>query len=237
MIVGHILFRARTPMKLIAKTFVLLWLLGLSWLETSPVSAATPCDLRDALETHWHLVSNANGVSIYQPRHKNSLYPSAVVRVRWDSSPQALYQRIWRYERFPEFIDAVTSSRILQADNHQVWVYQTLRFPNPVRDRHYVMRSTDAESEPLQSHYRVEWELSEQYPVPEQTDLVRPEVFRGCWDIRRAARRGLDAVYWIEFDAGGLLPRWMVSIALRSYLTDLMNALRSDLHPSTRRGK
>ena len=56
--------------------------------------------------------------------------------------------------------------------------------------------------------------------------MISPASFSGCWDIRPGHDQGLDAVYWIELEPGGLLPDWIVRTAMRRYLTELMKALQ-----------
>ena len=194
-------------------------------LLTTPLRAASPCDEPAAPGAAWELSAQTPLADIYQPAEEAGSPPSALVRIRWDADPDLLHQVIWDYERFADFIPNVKSSRILAKQADRVWVYQQLQLPGPTRDRHYVIASTDIDSKPAQQHYRVEWELSTQYPLPEADRQVTPEHFRGCWRIDAGTQHQLVASYWIELDPGGWLPRWVTQAALRHYITDLMNAL------------
>jgi ribosome-associated toxin RatA of RatAB toxin-antitoxin module len=191
----------------------------------TPLSAASPCDEPDRPDTTWELSAQTSLADIYQPANEAKSPPAALVRIQWDSDPDLLYRIIWDYERFADFIPNVKSSRILAKQADRIWVYQQLYLPGPARDRHYVIVSTNIDSKPAQHHYRVEWSLSTQYPLPDAGRQVTPEHFRGCWKIGAATQRGLAASYWIELDPGGLLPRWMTQAVLTHYVTDLMNAL------------
>lgn len=149
-----------------------------------------------------------------------------MARLEWDKDPETLYRLIWNYALFPGVIPNVRHSQILESRQHQVWVYQQLQFPGPVRDRHYIIKSSNNKSRPLKRHFRVEWILDHQFPLPRQTGMISPASFSGCWDIRPGHDQGLDAVYWIELEPGGLLPDWIVRTAMRRYLTELMKALQ-----------
>lgn len=194
-------------------------------LLVTPLRAASPCDEPARPDPVWKLSAQTSLADIYQPANETGSPPAALARIQWDSAPELLYRIIWDYKRFADFIPNVKSSRVLAKKADHVWVYQHLFLPGPARDRHYVIASTNIGSKPAQQHYRVEWNLSSQYPLPDAGRQVTPEHFRGCWRIGAATQRGLVANYWIELDPGGFIPRWMTQAALRHYTSDLMNAL------------
>lgn len=191
----------------------------------TPSAAASPCDEPDRPGTAWELSAQTSLAAIYKPVNEAESPPAVLVRIKWDSDPDVLYSIIWDYEHFADFIPNVKNSRLLAKQADRVWVYQQLHLPGPARDRHYVIVSSNFDSKPAQHHYRVEWNLSTQYPLPDADLQVTPEHFRGCWKIEAQTPRGLTASYWIELEPGGLLPRWVTQAALRHYVSDLMNAL------------
>ncbi len=192
---------------------------------TAPLRAASPCNEPARPGPAWELSEQTPLADIYQPVNKTGAPPAALVSIQWDADPGLLYAIIWDYEHFADYIPNVKSSRILAKQADRVWVYQQLHLPGPARDRHYIMVSSNSDSKPAQHQYRVDWSLSTQYPLPDTQHLVKPEHFRGCWNITAGKQQGLVASYWIELDPGGLLPRWMTQAALRHYIADLMNAL------------
>jgi ribosome-associated toxin RatA of RatAB toxin-antitoxin module len=219
------------------KRLIVLFLSITAVILAAPLSAASPCDEPDRPGTAWELSAQTPLAVIYQPANSAGSPPAALVRIKWDADPDLLYEIIWDYERFADFIPNVKSSRILAKQADRAWVYQQLHLPGPARDRHYVIVSNTIGSKPLQHHYRVEWNLSTQYPLPDAGLQVTPEHFRGCWNIEAETQRGLAASYWIELEPGGLLPRWVTQAALRHYITELMAALHQRLQsaPETQR--
>ena len=194
---------------------------------TMPSRAASPCDEPGRPGPAWELLEQTQLADIYQPVSKAP--PAALVKIQWDADPELLYRIIWDYEHFADYIPNVKSSRVLAKQADRVWVYQQLNLPGPARDRHYVLVSSNRESKPAQHQYRVHWNLSTQYPLPNTEHPIKPEHFRGCWGISASKQHGLVASYWVELDPGGLLPRWITQAALRHYITDLMNALHQRL--------
>ncbi len=195
----------------------------------TPLRAASPCNEPARPGAAWELSEQSALADIYQPVNQSESPPAALVKIQWDADPDLLYGIIWDYEHFAEYIPNVKSSRILAKQADRVWVYQRLHLPGPARDRHYVIVSSNSGSRPEQHRYRVNWNLSAQYPLPEAKHQVKPEHFRGCWEITAGKQQGLVASYWIELDPGGLLPRWITQAALPQYITDLMNALHQHL--------
>lgn len=205
--------------------FIKLYLSIAAVILATPSAAASPCDAPDRPGTAWELSAQTSLAAIYKPVNEAESPPAVLVRIKWDSDPDVLYSIIWDYEHFADFIPNVKNSRILAKQADRVWVYQQLHLPGPARDRHYVIVSSNIDSKPVQHHYRVEWNLSTQYPLPDADMQVTPERFSGCWKIEAGTPRGLAASYWIELEPGGLLPRWVTQAALRHYVSDLMNAL------------
>lgn len=205
--------------------FIKLYLSIVAVILTTPSGAASPCDEPDRPGTAWELSAQTSLAAIYKPVNEAESPPAVLVRIKWDLDPDLLYRIIWDYEHFADFIPNVKDSHLLAKQADRVWVYQQLHLPGPARDRHYVIVSSNIDSKPTQHHYRVEWSLSTQYPLPDADLQVTPEHFRGCWKIAAETPSGLAASYWIELEPGGLLPRWMTQAALRHYVSDLMNAL------------
>lgn len=186
-----------------------------------------PCDVQQPPGASWTPVRQTADMRLYQ-RHTAAGLPEAAARVQWKATPEDLYRLIWKYEHFAGLIPNVESSLVLERNEHHVWVYQRLDYPAPVRDRHYVLESTDRLSHPTTGHYRVEWRLSDRYPLPGDNRAVPPAAFSGCWDIHPTPE-GLDAIYRITLDPGGLLPHWLTHRAMRGYLIELMLALKGEL--------
>ena len=191
---------------------------------------ADPCESRTDLQKHWQIAVEAPGVRLYAPTDLAAEYPAVVARLRWDGAAPRLYRLVRQYEHFAAFVPRVRQSRIMRRDGSEIWVYQQLHFPGPLRDRHYILRSTDTESSRAAGErYRIDWRLDHQFGVPARAGLVEAKVLRGCWDIRQAGAAAIDAVYRVEFDPGGLLPRPILQAALQRYVMTLLEALQDRL--------
>lgn len=192
-----------------------------------PATAGSDCEqLRQNLDTDWVKTHETRGATVFRPRQPRAGEMRATAVVTWPFPPARLFREVGDYARFPEFIPGVLRSTVLRKTNRRVWVYQRLAFPSPLHDRHYVMVSDSSASEPQDAHYRIGWQLDPHFTLPAQdTGLVRPEKFDGCWDIRRLPTRGLTAIYSITLKPGGLVPAWLARRGTRDYVAHLMQAL------------
>lgn len=198
-------------------------------MATTPLFAGADCEPDDASDALWETVYQVEGTRIIQPREGHAALWQATALLNWDVEPEALYRRIWAYENFAGSIPRVEKSVVLKAAGDRRWIYQQLDFPAPLRDRHYVLESTNEHSIPAQHIYQVAWRLSQRFPLPARERYVTVNAFTGCWNIRQQRYGGLNAIYSISLDPGGWIPHWMARAGIRQYLIELMQALRSQL--------
>ncbi len=178
---------------------------------------------------HWRLASQQAGTTLYLPEINTVSLPSAAASIHWQFSPRALYETVRDYDEFSTFIPNVVTSHLISTSNNKEWIYQVLQFPALARDRHYLLQSSWQEIDSEKMHYRIDWHLSDRFPLPPGGQLVVPKQFSGCWDIRASDSGGTEAIYRIELDPGGWLPPWLVQSAMHHYLQSLMSAIRNRL--------
>jgi len=173
------------------------------------------------------LVYDSDTLMLYEPVDLVDT-PELTARVNWRAPPERLYRTVWNYAQFREHIPGVRKSDVLRVENGHKWVYQQLKLPGPLQDRHYVLESTNLGSRPNQHVYRITWQLSHRFPLPDN-HLIQPAAFSGCWDIRPDKQGGLDALYHITLDPAGKIPRWIARHGMRQYVKELMLQLHKQV--------
>jgi hypothetical protein len=97
-----------------------------------------------------------------------------------------------------------------------------------VAPREYVLQITDRLQPTRDVYARIDWTLdpSAEYRV-QRTDAVAPRRFTGFW-VLRPVRSGnaTDAAYGVQFDAGGVLPEWLVMPMTDRYALSVIAAVR-----------
>jgi ribosome-associated toxin RatA of RatAB toxin-antitoxin module len=181
------------------------------------------------LEDGWRLVTERQGIRIYNRPWPGSPIPEVLARSMFHSPPKRLYAVVTDYDHFAEFIPYVASSRILRQEGETSYVHQHLRLPGPVADRYYTIASSAASNRPRDELLRVEWHL-----VPKTGALalaeegVVPVAFSGYWELSPHANgTSTEAAYSIHFDPGGALPSWLVTRMMNRYLVQVVEAVRA----------
>lgn len=195
-----------------------------------PGAAVVAADAGDC--DQWQQIRITTAGTIYQRCRPGSVLPEMMIRTVFQATPGKVHARVTDYDRFAGFIPNVRESRVLdRADTGTEWVFHQLRFPGPVADRVYVIRSSDHASRPQDGYYRVEWELSGRvFPVLQNARGVRPDAFDGFWDLRPIEDgKATDASYSVYSDPGGLVPAWLVTRMTGRYLQQVIMAVRKRL--------
>jgi hypothetical protein len=178
----------------------------------------------------WRKVREGAAGTLYQRCLDDSPIDQVMISARFRAPPGRLFALVTDYEAFEEFIPNVIDSRVLKVSGNRQWVYHRLRFPGPVADRAYVMRSTATADAAHPGAFRVEWELADRdFPQSGLPDGLRPERFSGFWDIGVAADGSTLARYAVHSNPGGWLPAWLVETMTVRYVQQVIAAVRKRL--------
>jgi len=198
------------------------WMLPWLCLYAGFASATDDC-------VQWRQVLETAEGPVFHRCRPDSPVDEVMIQTRFQAAPERLYALVTDYEAFEHFIPDVLDSRVLEQDGAVQWVYHHLRFPGPVADRVYVMKSTSAAA-PRRA-WRVEWALSERvFPQVDMTAGIRPDSLSGFWEIEAADSAGMTkARYAVHVDPGGLVPVWLVVRMTDRYVQQVVAALRRQL--------
>jgi hypothetical protein len=107
-----------------------------------------------------------------------------------------------------------------------VWYnYQLVNFPVVAR-RDYCLRYEKIEK-PERGIYRLEWRISDRFGPPPTEGVVRVSNIRGSIIISKDESSSLSTVrYTLMADPGGNIPTWIINLANRSSLPDILRELR-----------
>jgi hypothetical protein len=196
----------------------------LAVLGTPAAETATPGDT-------WEPVAETAAGRIYHRAVTDSQVPEAMIITRFAAPPAQVHAVVTDYNRFADFIPHVGESRILRTAGGIQWVYHHLRFPGPVADRAYIIRSSDTHDDAPEDYFHVAWQLSERdFPDVDLSAGLRPERFSGFWELRPLEGTSQTiARYGVHSDPGGWIPAWLVSRMTDRYLQQVVQAVRERL--------
>lgn len=179
-------------------------------------------------EDDWKFVRQDQGVAIYLRPLKDSKIPELRGHTRFNASISDVYRVISDYDHFSDFIPMVSESRVLKRDARTIWVYQRLRMPFPIADRHYVIKIVDDLHAAPTGIIDVTWWMDSTQSMSHASgDAIMPDAFSGSWHLQQLASHGdCDAVYTIHVDPASVLPDWLFVSMSERYVIQVMNAVR-----------
>jgi uncharacterized protein YndB with AHSA1/START domain len=175
----------------------------------------------------WHLASDSEGVRIYHPAASDPAVHGIRAEIVFDAAPEQVHRVITDYDHFAEFVPDVTQSSVIRCAGNVRWVHQRLEFPPPVAPREYVLQITDRLQPAPGVYARIDWTLdpSPEYGV-QRTGAVAPRRFTGFWVLRPVEGGNATAAkYRVQFDAGGVLPQWLVTPMTDRYALSVIEAV------------
>jgi hypothetical protein len=181
----------------------------------------------------WSYLRRVDHIDLYRKPVAGSRIPALLAHTRMEVPAASLFRVISDYDRFADFLPAVSASRVLGRSGANTWVYQRLGMPMLVADRHYVIRVTDTLDEAHNGLIRVNWQLDgKRSRALPSGDAVLPAAFTGSWRLADTPDgAGCEAIYTIHVEPGGRLPAWLFSRAAGNYVIDVVEAVRRQATP------
>jgi hypothetical protein len=186
-----------------------------------------PLALHGGLVGFTH-VGNKSGVDVY--RQMSSPVIDLVAEGDIEAPPSVVRDIILDYENAPAITDHVTESRVLSRNQRELFVYQRMALP-VISDRDFTLHTVwGARAERLWIRSAVD---SGTGPAT-RDGIVRLSVLNGSWELV-PVRDGTatHAVYQLQLDLAGSVPRWMVSGGAVKSLPALFDGIR---HQAAKRG-
>jgi hypothetical protein len=169
-------------------------------------------------------VGRSDGVDVY--RQEASPLIDLMAEGEFDAEPESVAAILMDYANADALSPRVVESRVLAAEAPQLIVYQRLHLPI-VSDRDFTLRVSHG----LRGRLRwIRFRADESRGPGPRPDVVRVRVMNGSWDLWPTADgRRTQAVYRVQIDLGGEIPRWMVSGGAARDLPVLFEAVRREL--------
>lgn len=120
----------------------------------------------------------------------------------------------------------VVANRFYHLDNPVTWYnYQVVDYPF-VDKRDYCLRF-DRTEDADKGLYRLKWRVTNKYAPPPKPNVVRVTRVKGQIDITPLPQ-GVQSVlqYTVLLDPGGNIPTWVVNMATRRSLPDILRQIR-----------
>jgi len=149
-------------------------------------------------------IGGHDGVEVYQ--RKDAQYIELAAVGEFDAPPAEVQAALLDYGQHGRVNPHLAESRVLSRNAGEQVIYQHLKLP-VIKDRDFTLRVHWKEGEPRGLQYAVDNSAG---PPPKKS-AVRMSVLNGRWDLE-PIRDGnaTRAVYHVQLDFAGTVPRWMV---------------------------
>jgi hypothetical protein len=168
-------------------------------------------------------VGGADGVEVY--RQMSSQVIDLVAEGDIDAPPSAVRAVVLDYVNAAALSPRVVESRILAVAPRELVVYQRLKLP-VIADRDFTLRAKwGSRQDRLWTRFVID-----NQPGPEaRGGVVRLSTMTGGWDLTPIRDgQATHAVYHLQIDLAGSIPRWMVSGGAAKDLPRLFQGVRSE---------
>ena len=130
---------------------------------------------------------------------------------RWpEIEAPALVEMLSRYERYPDFVYPVTEAKVVRTEaDGRTLVYQRQSMFG-IADREVLLWMW--REEPAEHTVRFTWTTASEEPLTMREGSVRTPKNVGYWQVTADPGGGSTVVHEIALDAGGSVPRWLVSL-------------------------
>jgi hypothetical protein len=156
------------------------------------------------LDASYVPIGGHDGIAVYQRTNAAIIELAAVGE--FDAPRAEVQAALLDYGEHARINPHLAESTVVARGAHEMLVYQHLKLP-VIEDRDFTLRVTWPEGAPRGLRFRID---GTQGPAPTEK-AVRMTLLNGRWDLEPI--RGGDAtraVYHVQIDFAGSVPRWMV---------------------------
>jgi hypothetical protein len=177
--------------------------------------------LLTGLSPNYKHVGGAHEVEVYRQPQPEAI--DLIAEGDIDAPPEVVRAVVLDYANADALSDHVSESRVLSTGARDLMVYQRLKLP-VIADRDFTLHVVwGSRSGQLWTRFTVD---NTRGPA-ERDGIVRVSLLTGGWDL--APIRGgqaTHAVYRVQIDLAGSIPRWMVSGGAAKDLPKMFEAIR-----------
>jgi hypothetical protein len=173
-----------------------------------------------AMVTGFVPIGGRDGVQVFQRKDSPTIELAAIAEI--EGSPSEVQAVLLDYGSHPKIISRLAESDVLERHANELIVYQHLKLP-VIKDRDYTLKIV---WDPAQAK-GLTFSIDNSRGPMETGKAVRMSVMNGEW-VLKPIRGGhaTVAVYRVQVDFAGSVPRWMVRHGAAKDLPSLFNGVR-----------
>lgn len=174
----------------------------------------------------WELKNDEDGIKVFVRDQQNSNLKEIKVLAKFNSTLPAMVLALADKDRMDEWIFKCKVSRTLKnISANESYHYQITDAPWPVDDRDLVIH-TIVKQNPTSKVVEIEAKGVPDY-VERKKGLVRVPAYYAHWVLTPINQDQLEIEYILRIDPGGILPAWVINLAVSDGPMETMKKLSS----------
>lgn len=161
----------------------------------------------------WDLWKEKEGIRIYTRSFPGTNVKGLKMETMLEGRLDAYVELLRDWDAYEDWIYSSKNARVLETHSPYDMIYYVQSdFPWPLQDRDLIMKNRswqDSLTHAWHSH-----SVSIPDHLPEKKGFVRIRQMEGEWVFTPVAPGKVHLKYWFHSDPGGVLPAWLVNMAL-----------------------
>jgi hypothetical protein len=201
----------------------------MKWIQLTLFAACLIVGSAAAQESEWKLKRDADGLKVYHRKAEHSNINELKIEAILDGSLSTVVAVLRDVAAYPQWIyKCIHAERLKPPTETTGLYYSQIEFPWPMSNRDFIARSKMWQ-DPQTKRVFIEVK-SEPRHLAEKKDLVRIEQMTLKYElIPLPGGKKVKMLYYLHSDPGGVLPSWLVNMALDSGPLNTIKGLRGML--------
>ena len=176
----------------------------------------------------WELKKNKKGLKVYVRDSPDSPIKQLKMKFTVEASMSAIVQLLQDVPAIPDWVYKCPEAYTLKKINdHEEVYYNLVDFPWPLDDRDLIVKNTLTQ-DPITKVVRSE-SFNEPTYIPQKENIIRIPKLHLWWEFTPKANGIVDVEYFLSSDPGGLIPAWIINLAIDQGPTQTIKAFRKIL--------
>lgn len=180
----------------------------------------------DYTPQNWILVHQQDGITVYSRSTEQSDIKEIRVSFTVESTMKRVISLLGDVPNYKNWVYKCSYAEKVKTINEDEFYYYTISdFPFPFEDRDLVIHTKhwlDAETGAYYSHANAVVDV-----IDKKEGLVRIPAFSSSWTVKPLENQLLQIDYLVSSSAGGLIPAWLVNLAVAKGPLETMIAFKS----------
>ncbi len=174
--------------------------------------AGKPAPIKHNIENPWIFKHEKAGIRVFYRDPGTGVYELRLT-TKVPGTLHAIAALLTDVEAYPKWVYKTSEAwRVRTTDQHEMYYYVVSDFPWPMDDRDVVVVSRIHQDEKTKALVSASSAVDGQ--VDARKNCVRMPVTNTHWICKKSADGQVDIEYTLKSDPGGMLPDWIVNMAI-----------------------